>query len=133
MSNKRIDMSDNRDKVYSENGEDYGCGDYQSAVEQCIDENTKVGDTITIFKAEAIQYSHADFVRAESIIEDMQNCAWDTAGEFAETYLEELKKEDFKELDKLIIDWLSTKSDNPRFYTTKNDQPIQVEVTEDML
>ena len=126
-------MSYKREKVYSDNNEEYGCGDYQMAVDECIDEDTKVGDIVTIFEAEAIEYTHADFVNAESIIEDMQNCAYDTVGEFAETYLEELKKEDFKELDKLITDWLSMKADKPRFYTTINDKPIEVEITEDML
>ena len=77
--------------AYSADGkEDWAADEYEAAEELYPWSYGRI--TVTIFRANRIAYSHADFINSGDVVEMMQNAAYDEADEFAEAYLDDVKR-----------------------------------------
>ncbi len=103
--------------VYSLNDE--GWGDFEDVVND-VNENNEAGTIVDVYKAEKQPQSHSDFISADRIIEDIQEDAFGTVGEFAEDYLEDVSESDKETLAAIIANWLDSTAADPRFWLAAN-------------
>lgn len=86
----------------------------------------------TIYEADKVEYVASKFFRGgvDDIIETIRDQAWEEAGEFAESFAENITKEKLAELETLISNWLDANV-RVNFFTVRNVKPV--EVTEVMI
>ena len=88
-----------------------------------FDNDLQEGDVF--YQGEAIYPLPSNFFCIDSLIEYMQENAYDNHSEFAEDYLQDLSDEKVKELETLISEWLD-KNVNVSFYTVNNVKKLVV-------
>ena len=88
-----------------------------------FDNDLQEGDVF--YQGEAIYPLPSNFFCIDSLIEYMQENAYDNHSEFAEDYLLDLSDEKVKELETLISEWLD-KNVNVSFYTVNNVKKLVV-------
>lgn len=106
---------------YSLNDEEYHDIDY---IAEQIEEDENI---ISVWVGETLEVKHSSYVDSEDLIEIMQNQAYDDVDELSYDYLEDFKKEDAKELNKLICDFLDNKAKQPNFYKIGKVEKITVD------
>ena len=110
------------DTVWSEDGETFHSE--QDIIESLdFPENDSV---LVIYKGVKVSRKHNDYFNANSIIEDIQESAFNDVGDFAEGYLTELSLQDIKQLQYMLSKWLDKNAAQPLFYAVKNVTPIQI-------
>lgn len=116
-------------KVYSRNEEDWQ--DLESIMDG-LEEDYEIGDTVKIFEGDAVAFAHDEFVRADRILEIIQDLAYDEMGDWQDDYLEDLARNEVKvsALNKLLIDFISANAEAPRCYKVENTKEITVTVGE---
>lgn len=120
--------------VYSHNGEDYNDHEVNDVIMTLVnqlDENEfYIGAELSYHKAEAVRFKPSDFVRVDSILEDLQCQADDEGGEYAEgfTYCTQEAQD---ELDKLVSDWADKHLDC-HFYRVTNSVEVPFTVTKEL-
>lgn len=107
-------------------------GDWSSADE---DLDTVIGDhlfdlihdakstppeSVTVYRGVKDHFSFKDFLDVDQLIEHMQSCAYDNAGEYADDYLGNVTKEQKQELELLVLDWARKHELSPNFYLVKD-------------
>lgn len=69
-------------------------------------------------------------VCADSVIETLRDNAYDEVGEFAETFLERISKEEYtfleERLNQALNDWLDETKNHPTFYKIVDVEKIEV-------
>jgi hypothetical protein len=109
------------DYIYSHDGEYWGSGDYECALEQLVEaidiDEIELGTT-SIQRGIRRAYNPSEFIDADSIIDTMKERAYEVAGEHSEDFLSEVTKEQIKEFDKVLGEWLDHRF-NCRFYTVE--------------
>ena len=109
--------------VYSLDEEEYhDYDDIQDMIDESIEEYPA-----TIYKAQKKEYSHNDFICLYDLIDNMKDKANDIAGEWAESYLNDLNKDKKIELEKLIINWLDNNISKPSFFTVEKQITLTYE------
>lgn len=122
------------DIVYSHNGEDYNDHEVNDVimtlVNQLHENEFHIGAELSYHKAEAVRFKPSDFVRVDSILEDLQCQADDEGGEYAEDFTY-CTKEAQDELDKLVSEWADKYLDC-HFYRVKNSEEVPFTVTKEL-
>lgn len=120
--------------VYSHNGEEYNDHTEQDVIMTLVNQldhyEVYVGAELSYHKAEAVKFKPSDFVRVDSILEDLQCQADDEGGEYAEDFTY-CSKEAQDELDKLVSDWADKHLDC-HFYRVRNSVEVPFIVTKEM-
>lgn len=120
--------------VYSHNGEDYNDHEVNDVimtlVNQLPENEFYIGAELSYHKAEAVRFKPSDFVRVDSILEDLQCQADDEGGEYAEgfTYCTQEAQD---ELDNLVSEWVDKHLDC-HFYRVKNSVEVPFTVTKEL-
>lgn len=116
---------------YSLNGEDYdGLYDTkEDAIKQGFIDAQEYGKEV-FFVAKAV-ITFQPHVYAEGIIEEIQENAYDEGGEYAETYLDDVKREHLEELEEklneVLSNWINKYEYNPNFYSVEDIEEVQVQ------
>ena len=79
-----------------------------------------------IYVGEQKRPHHKDFIKIDSLIENMQEAAT-FESEYADDYLEDFTEEHESELEKLILEYMDKNLSQPNFYEAVNIQEISVE------
>tara|TARA_R110000737_G_scaffold280436_2_gene287025 strand:- start:409 stop:798 length:390 start_codon:yes stop_codon:yes gene_type:complete len=109
------------DKVYSHNEEDW-VEELQEAIDAAIEQqdcqpecvNIKIGDKVLV------THSKLSSDVGGSVVVQIQECAYDEGGEWADQYLDDLDKDKIDELSRVIADWIEKNAEEPNFYTVEN-------------
>lgn len=110
-----------QEEVYSFNGELY-YEDLEMVIDDALFNNSE-----TILVANKKELKHSDFLNPHLIIEEMQERVYTEYGEYwGDSYLENLKKDDLKELGRVINDFLVEKSGIVKFYGVENPKEVNV-------
>ena len=73
-----------------------------------------------------------DYLCVDSIIEHMQEWAYDDVNDFSEDYLDDVTQEQKDELGQLISDWANKYNISPNFSLVRNVKEILVNIPEDI-
>ena len=112
--------------VYSLDEEEYhDYDDIQDMIDESIEEYRECPNTI--YKAQKKEHTHNDFICLDDLIDNMKDRADDVAGEWAESYLNDLNKDKKIELEKLIINWLDNNISKPSFFTVEKEIELTYE------
>ena len=109
--------------VYSLDGENYRFDDLTELLAE-LEDGGDLGEGKTIHAGTAIRHKASEFFYVDSLVDDMQNRAYDEAGEWAEDF-PDISKEQSKELGDLIGAWLD-KNVNVNFWTVGDAKEIQI-------
>lgn len=116
------------DIYYSTDEELFNDSELYEAAERVFDhEGVKIGDVAIVYSGEAIKYNASDFVR--DILEDMNERAYDEAGEFASDYPDcnaEQGKELKTAIDYVVDTWANKHKLHPTFWGIKNKKEIKL-------
>jgi len=107
---------------YSTNEENY-IGNFDSPESAAAEAFYDDEDLQSVWVGENIKRPTEFFVLGNHIIESIQEQAYEEAGEYAESWLENLPKEKISELEKVIADWIDA-NDPPHFWTVTNVKEI---------
>jgi hypothetical protein len=120
----------NPEKVYSRNEEVFHDDYHELLVDMDSDGNLVAGNVI--WEGEKVQREASFYFRGgvDTIIEGLRDQAWEEAGEFAETWLENVPKEKLAELGDVISKWLDANLP-VNFWTV--DKVKKIELTEEMI
>ena len=95
------------------------------------EDSFNVGDVVTVYSGEAIKNKASDYLSG-NLLEDMQERAYDEAGEFAEDYLIEAgiveQNELLKELSDAVDKWADKYGFQPKFYGIRNIKEINARI-----
>ena len=106
-------------KVYSANGEDNWTEDLDLVLDE-VGEGHKAGDTVEVYVGDSEPYSHSDFVNGDSIIGGICDIGGEEMGEWCEDYLYDFDQKKVKELEDIIIKFLSENARPPIAYRVIN-------------
>jgi hypothetical protein len=114
-------------KSYSANEEDWG--ELENIMED-LECDYDAGAVVEIFEGDAVAFTHKEFIRGDRIIEDIQELAYDELGEWQQDYLDDLAedKEKVKQLNELLIKFITDNSKEPSCYKVINVKKIKVMV-----
>lgn len=117
----------------SEDNENWTHHDLNDAVEEYIDCNyghIAVGDTITVYKADADKHKASDFLPG-NIGELMSDVAYDNVGECVQSWLGEITAiRSLQEAVKKAVDqWADENKEQPKFCSLKNIRPIEIKIS----
>lgn len=125
------------DKCYSINEEEYSYDDIYDAIEAFVDgcsdeEIQQIYDgEITIYEGDALQRKASDFL-SFNVYDNLQDNAYEEAGEYSEGWLDNLTDEQYDELQnnikKVINDWADKHKKQPTFWTVENVKQLRVKV-----
>ena len=73
-----------------------------------------------------------DYLCVDSILERMQEWAYDDMDDFASDYLDDVTQEQKDELAQLISDWANKHNISPKFFSVGNVKEILVDIPEDI-
>jgi|GEM_PF-2429596 len=113
------------EKSYSINEEEYY--DLDSIME-ALREDYSAGDEVVIFEGDALKGEHSDFINPRHLIEIFQESAYESYGEWADRYLDDLGADKTSQLKGLIARWLNENAKPITFFTVKNVQQITIKV-----
>ena len=74
----------------------------------------------------------SDYLCVDSILERMQEWAYDDVDEFASEYLDDVTQGQKDELEQLISDWANKHNIFPKFFSVGNVKEILVDIPEDI-
>ena len=88
------------------------------------------GDRIVIYRGTPVKVTHMDFLKDISLVEILQDAAYEEDGEMAEDYMTDLNDEDeaemMKEINKIVCKYAS----QPNYHRVENITPITIVVGE---
>lgn len=117
------EQTNDDDKCYSLNDEDYTDDLYQLFEELDDDGELKVGATYYVATKEHPEPS--SFFDVDFFLETANERAWDSCGEIAEDYAKYIKEEATKELKEFISNW-ADKNAPCHWYMAKNAKKLTV-------
>ena len=113
--------------VYSFNEDEFmDIDDLENEIEErnSEDENIKVTH---VYRGEKITQTNSMFVSGSRIVEEIADRADDEGGEWAESYREELEqKKHYKNIEKLVTDYLDENVGQPSFYLVENVKEVPI-------
>lgn len=92
-----------------------------------VDEIADTEEDINVSVGEHIKQYHSNYMDIDYFIEYMIDRAYETVGEIAEIYLEDLTNEHKKELENIIQDYLNKVVGEPRFWEIGRTKEITKE------
>jgi hypothetical protein len=108
--------------------------DMWQEISDCIDNGYK-GNTLTIYRGVKGEVFASEFIDAESIIDSIEDEAWEEFGELSNDFLTKISKEETAMLDTLLsvaIDtWANKYSKQPAFFRIDKVQECEVELVFD--
>jgi len=112
--------------AYSVDGERY-TKDYQEVIDDLREDNLP-GEEVWIYRATTIEYTHADFINVDYIVEQMQDNAIEEGLDWAEGYLDDVEndKGKLKDLEQHIANWFKDNSKDASFFTVENVERIKI-------
>jgi len=125
-------MSKNGKWCTSANGETFDGDFFETKAEAIHDfiEKKKQGSEehqVKVFwVGQASKFIASQFINADRIIDDAQDCAVCEAGEYADDWLSFISKEEMKELDDLLEKWVKKNKLEPNFYQIRNSERIEL-------
>lgn len=93
---------------------------------ECLDDEmgSTPDDIITEFLVGQVNASTIPF-NVDSLIENVQESAYEDGGEWAEDYLDDVTEEDREELENIVFDWFVRNDYLPAWYTIGSVEVIQ--------
>jgi len=120
-------------KCYSLNDEDFTYDELDDAITDAFDDSTiDIGSEIIVFEGDAVKFQAGDFTGFN--LDSITNSAYDEGGEYSESYLEGVTKEQEADLDKRVADavnqWADDHGLQPNFYRVANVKKIRVKMVD---
>lgn len=117
-------------KAYSRNEENFYADLHDVLMDMDTDGNLEVG--VSLWEGEVKHPTGASlsFGVVDQVIDQLQENAYEEAGEFAEAWLTDVPQEKLRELGDLISQWIDTNAP-PRFFTVQDVKKL--EITEEMI
>lgn len=127
MNNKNtaLAMQEPTFDSYSLNGDDFQEGCASEAL-QALDDDGQLTLGAEYRLGVSDRPDPADFFDVNHLIEQMQECAHDVGGEFAEDYLTDLTEEQVEDLRRAVKTWLSSVNPQVNFFSVKQIQTFKV-------
>lgn len=125
-------------KVYSLNDDDWSWADENpnEIIRQFLDglESDELKDVqkVNMYEGELESKSFIDYLCVDSILERMQEWAYDDVGDFASDYLDDVTDEMKEELDVLICAWANKHDISPKFFHVGNVKEVSFDIPEDI-
>jgi hypothetical protein len=88
--------------------------------------NLYIGDTVTIYRGVRVPKTHADYLSADDVIEQMAMSAYDDLNEFTDGYLENINEPMKEAFKKHMLKWLDLQVPQPHFFGVKDVEPFDV-------
>lgn len=122
------------ERVYSSNDENYQCDSINEAVQELLECNDiQVGSVVTVYEGKPFGWKASSFFSVNTLLNEMQDTASNTCGEFAHEYLDDVSVPDMSDLDErissLIDEWAKENNYQPNFYLVEDIHKITVKVT----
>lgn len=87
---------------------------------------------VNMYQGELESKSFIDYLCVDSILERMQEWAYDDVGDFANSYLDDVTDEMKEELDVLICAWANKHNISPNFFHVGNVKEVSIDIPEDI-
>lgn len=119
-------MSDSKlEKSYSADEETWT--DYCSVIDHML-ESYSPGDEVTIYEGDSVPFTHAEFVSAETVIENIQELSYDDIGEWQQDYLDEISSDKglIAELQTTLMAFFEKHAKAPTCFKVENIKEIKV-------
>lgn len=116
--------------AFSLDGEWYNSATYNSFDEALKDgiEDAKAEGCNKVYVGRVMEFIPC--VNADSVIEELQQQAYDKAGEFSNDYLEGVSLKDRLKLEKMLTEtfnqWAKETNNEPSFYTIEDTREVKV-------
>lgn len=114
-------------EAFSANGEDWH-SDVDCIYCHC-EEWLNKGDKFTVYIGDQKSLVHGDFLRNSELaclVESMQEQAYESVGDIAEIYLENLATKDNEdEFQKLVADWIQKKTGSVNIWQVNNIREVE--------
>jgi hypothetical protein len=113
------------EKVYSNNDQDW-FEELQDAIDAAIDRDVHQ-ECIYIMEGEKDMLTHSRLSSSigDSVIQQIQEWAYDECGDYSDQYLEDLGEDKISELSKVISEWIEKNAEAPAFYKVVNIKNLQ--------
>lgn len=95
-------------------------------------EDVKNIQKVNMYQGELESKSFIDYLCVDSILERMQEWAYDDVGDFASDYLDNVTDEMKEELDVLICAWADKYNISPSFFHVSNVKEVSIDIPEDI-
>jgi len=95
------------------------------------EEERETVEVLTLFKGLSVRQTFDKYLSVNSIIDEMQNLAFEYCGEYAEKYLDDVSEEQKKELENLIISWAERHGIEPDWCMVENIEEIKYKIPDD--
>lgn len=104
-------------------------------IDECIEDaknnyDLKIGDKIYVGETESIDSCIDSIDYADRIIGMIQEQVWDTVGEVSEDYLNDITKEQEKQLNDKLVEvintWLKETNNEPKYYNIISIQEVEI-------
>lgn len=104
--------------------------DWYEEIEDALDNMDTSGESrVQLYMGTVRRFAHVDLIDVESdIIENMQDRAYEEAGDNADAYLTDIPKEKFAELQRVVSEWLDANVQQPQFYAVEHIVEIEVQL-----
>jgi len=111
--------------IYSIDGEDF---DEWDTITDMVDSDNEPGVKVVIFRGKPIQVKHIDHVLPviDTIIENIQQHAYDEDGDYAENYLTDLSDPKAIELANVIAEYLNEEIIQPLYHRVGEVEEITI-------
>lgn len=96
------------------------------------DHELKVTTKVPMYAGTLEPKKFTDYLCVDSILEHMQEWAYDDMNDFASDYLDNVTQEQKDELEQLISDWANKHNISPNFCSVGNVVEILVDIPEDI-
>lgn len=109
------------ENVYSHNEEDW-VEDFDDALESAKDCCLYDHDRPTVYVGDKVEITHKGLSTCigSVIVDNMQEWAYEEAGDHADSYLDDLDSDKLKQLSDHVAKWLDANAEKPVFYAVKN-------------
>lgn len=87
---------------------------------------------VNMYEGELEPKSFVDYLCVDSILERMQEWAYDDVGDFARDYLDDVTDEMKEELDVIICAWANKHNLSPKFFHVRNVKEVSFDIPEDI-
>lgn len=95
-------------------------------------EDVKNIQKVNMYQGELEPKSFNDYLCVDSILERIQEWAYDDVGDFASDYLDNVTDEMKEELDVLICAWANKHNISPSFSPVRNVKEVSIDIPEDI-
>lgn len=123
--------------LFSHHEDDWDCADERiekaatMAFEDIPIEESKNLTELTLYKGKLIKQEFESFLSTSSIIEQLQDSAYEDCGECAETWLNKVSEEQENELADVICKWAEKNGLAPDFFLVEDIKEVKFKIPQE--